>query len=205
MLRPNRFASAAIAAMLLLPYVASPVLAQGTAPAPAQPAPVSSTDSETLTAIATVTAIDTPARKVTVLAGDGRKFTVTAGPDVRNFDQIKLGDNVVATLELAVTYTLFPKGSKVPTMAGGGAVARAKKGEKPGAAVVKSVSLTGVIIGVDVAAKTITLVEQGGGAVHTVKVKNPERQAYLPKVQPGDLLTVTYTEGFALTVTPAAK
>ena len=44
---------------------------------------------------ATVQAIDKDKRLVTLKRRDGSTFVVTAGPEVKNFDQIKTGDEVV--------------------------------------------------------------------------------------------------------------
>src|SRR5437773_2555037 len=44
---------------------------------------------------ASVQAIDKANRTVTIKGPRGRVETVTAGPEVKNFDQIKVGDNVV--------------------------------------------------------------------------------------------------------------
>src|SRR5512134_3592694 len=53
---------------------------------------------ETYKNTATVTAIDAANRKVTLVTPDGRKETFKAGPEVVNFDQIRIGDQVKATL-----------------------------------------------------------------------------------------------------------
>src|SRR5271169_2886555 len=52
---------------------------------------------ETYKVTATVTAVDAATRKVTLVTPDGKKNTVTAGPDVVNFSQIQVGDQVKAT------------------------------------------------------------------------------------------------------------
>ena len=43
-----------------------------------------------------ITAIDKNTREVTIKGGSGNTMTVTAGPQVKNFKQIKVGDQVVA-------------------------------------------------------------------------------------------------------------
>ena len=44
---------------------------------------------------ATVTAIDKATRTLTLKGADGKTFPLVAGPDVRNFDQIQVGSEVV--------------------------------------------------------------------------------------------------------------
>src|ERR1035441_1447298 len=53
---------------------------------------------------ATVTDIDAADRKVTLVTPDGKKDTVKCGPDVVNFDQIHVGDQlkITVTEQLAV-------------------------------------------------------------------------------------------------------
>src|SRR5689334_10819583 len=45
---------------------------------------------------ATVTAVDKADRVVTLRGDDGREQTIKCGPEVRNFDQIEVGDRVAA-------------------------------------------------------------------------------------------------------------
>src|SRR5262249_46665939 len=49
---------------------------------------------ETYDLTATVTEVDASTRKVTLVAKNGKKATVKCGPEVINFDQIRVGDVV---------------------------------------------------------------------------------------------------------------
>ena len=168
-------------------------------------APVSSSDSELLTGSAVVTAINPTTRVVTMKSADGKSMDVTAGDQVRNFAHIKVGDVVSVAAERSLTFTVSPRGTKLPDAMMAKGAARAKPGEKPMGVAARSESLSGMIVAVDPAANTIDVVDQHGGPIHTLHVKNPERQAYLPKVHPGDMLTVTYTETVGISVDPATK
>ena len=53
---------------------------------------------KTYKATATVTGIDKATRKVTLVTKDGSKSTVKCGPEVANFDQLEVGDQVKATV-----------------------------------------------------------------------------------------------------------
>jgi hypothetical protein len=53
---------------------------------------------ETYKLTATVIGIDAPVRKVTLLGQDGKKTTVKCGPEVTNFEQIRVGDVVKTTV-----------------------------------------------------------------------------------------------------------
>jgi hypothetical protein len=192
----NRLTAAA--ALLAVPLLCGSALAQTSEP-------VSSTDTERVTATAQVVAVDPATRVVALKTEDGDVIDVTVGPEVRNFAQIKPGDGIVVTLQRSLTYTVSPKGTKLPSLQVVDRAGRAKPGEKPAGVVSRSTSLTGIIVGVDPSAHTISLVGQSGGPVHVFEVHNPERQAYLPKIAVGSLLTVTYAATVALDITPAAK
>jgi hypothetical protein len=199
MTRPFHLRMLGATAMLLAPLLLG-------APASAQPAaPVASTDYETESETAQVVAVDAAKRLVTLKASSGETLDIVAGENVRNFAQIKVGDVVVATVERALTFVVTPRGTKLPPAAQLDQAARAKPGAKPGAAVARSTAVTATIVSVDVAAKTVDVVDQRGGALHKLTVRNPERQAYLPKIKPGDLLTVIYTTAVALSVEPGGK
>ena len=47
---------------------------------------------------ATVTGIDAASRKVTLVTPEGKKTTVKCGPEVINFDQIRVGDQLKVTV-----------------------------------------------------------------------------------------------------------
>ncbi len=47
------------------------------------------------TSVATVVGIDYEARTGTLMLSDGKTVTFSAGPEVRNFDQMKVGDRVL--------------------------------------------------------------------------------------------------------------
>ncbi len=63
---------------------------------------------------ARVTAIDAANRKVTLLGPDGDKFTVKVGPEAVNFDQIRVGDLVNATVTEELVVYLDEEGASAP-------------------------------------------------------------------------------------------
>jgi hypothetical protein len=54
---------------------------------------------ETITASALVTAVDAANRRVTLRSSDGTEASFTAPPEVRNLDQVRVGDKVKATIK----------------------------------------------------------------------------------------------------------
>jgi hypothetical protein len=111
---------------------------------------------ETTRETATVTAIDKATRKVTLTTTDGTKTTVTAGPEVANFAQLEVGDQVKATLTDKVVL-FVPKPGE--SSAGGviSTTALAPLGEKPGGVMADTVEFTARVTAVDLKRHTATL------------------------------------------------
>jgi hypothetical protein len=149
----------------------------------------------TTTATATVTAVDPAKRTVTLRSPDGTTNTYRLSKNVRNFDQIKVGDQVKATLveSLAV---VIRKANEPPSIGEEEAVALAPKGARPGVVVANTKELTARIQAIDTTKRTVTLTGPAGNAV-TLKA-GPEVD--LTKLQVGDNVVVRYTEALALLV-----
>src|SRR5215510_9413038 len=75
---------------------------------------------DTVQATATVTAVDAAKRIVSVVNEAGVTNTYKLGKQVRNFDQIKVGDKVKATLVESVAVVIGKTGA--PPQAGAGQV-----------------------------------------------------------------------------------
>ena len=75
---------------------------------------------QTVDVTATITAIDAASRAITVKGPQGKEVTVTAGPEVKNFAQLKVGDKVDLTYAEALTLELKKGGGfgiyAVPTI-----------------------------------------------------------------------------------------
>src|SRR5262245_51730064 len=86
---------------------------------------------ETYQTTATVTGIDASKRKVTLVTPDGKKTTYKAGPEVVNFDQIQVGDQL--KLKVAEQLVVFMASDAPPQTEGAVTmVALAPVGAKPG-------------------------------------------------------------------------
>ena len=99
---------------------------------------------DTLTTSAKVTAIDAAKRKLTLVFPDGKKTTYKCGPDVVNFPQIQVGDQVNAKLteEAAI---FIGSGAPPSDMAGVG-VALAPVGYKPEGEFVETEQVTAKVL-----------------------------------------------------------
>ena len=194
--------STLLASAFAIATLAFPVFAQQ--PATGGTVVTSEPGKATITSAAQVSArvvgIDKATRTVTLKGAKGNVMDIVAGDEVKNFDQIRLGDMVVARYVQALTLELRK------TKGGGDAVvkegvARAQPGERPAGAVARQVTVIADVIGVDPKKKTITLKGPKGNVVE-LDVQNPDQFKVVKK---GDQVEATYTEALALSVEPAPK
>jgi|WetSurMetagenome_2_1015567.scaffolds.fasta_scaffold01565_14 hypothetical protein len=149
-----------------------------------------------VTATATVDAIDTAKRKMTLKWPDGKTKTIKVGKEVVNFDQIAIGDKVNTTFveELAV----FVKKSDAPPSAEETeTVALAPKGAKPGVIVADTQVVTAKIEAINYRTRTVTL-KGPAGQPKTLKVGNNVKN--FKTVKKGDEIVVRFTEALAIIV-----
>ena len=149
---------------------------------------------------ATVVAIDKATRTVTLKGPQGRTVDVVCSEEVRNFDQIKIGD--VVTVRYHESLTLELKKTQAPTGATGATVAaRAAPGARPGGVVGREIQVLADVVSVDPAKSTISLKGPQGNIVD-LKVQNPDQ---FKVVKVGDQVEALYTQALAIAVTPAPK
>lgn len=160
-------------------------------------------DSDTITMRATVKTVDLKARTVTLVGPSGETKTLKVGPAVQNLPQVKPGDVVVARYVDAVAYVVAPAGTKTPEDMLAIAGVKAAPGETPAGGVEAKLVITGLVVGVNPAAHTLSLVNPEGGEIRTLNVKNPDYQSMLPQVKVGDNITAVISEALAVAVEPA--
>jgi Cu/Ag efflux protein CusF len=177
---------------------ASPVLAQ-TGAAVVGKAPGKVAMAQTVKATATITAIDAATRAVTLKGPKGNEMVVTAGPEVKNFAQLKVGDQVnIEFLESLALELKKGGGAPVAATAKEGA-AGAKPGERPAGVVGRQVTVVADVIDLNAETQVVTL--KGPQRTVELKVRDPEQFKLIKK---GDQVQATYTEAVAIAVTPAA-
>lgn len=164
------------------------------------PRPV--TVSEAVEATATVEAIDPATRLVRLRGADGRTRVVQAGPDVRNFGQVKVGDVVRVRYTEAIAAEVVKPGTGVTSTGPALSTQRAAVGERPGASA--TVSMQGVVrvAAVDTATDTVDIVGHDGVA-RRIKVVDPKAREFIRGLRAGDEVQLTFTEAIALSVEPA--
>ncbi len=158
----------------------------------------------TVTNVARITAavesIDAAARTVTLKGPSGQPVTLAVGPEVKNFDQIKVGDMVVARYLESLTLELKKGGTAIRSRTERETGAAAKPGARPAATAGRQVTVVADVTAVDAKKRVVTL--RGPQRTVELKLRDPE-QIKLIKV--GDQVEATYTEAVALSVEPVRK
>lgn len=185
---------AATATVALAAFGATPLLAADTPPG--------GSISVTGTLTATVTAIDAKDRWVTLKMADGTMVDVQAGPKVKNFAQIKVGDLVTAEKQETVSITVVPAGQAAPSVSSGSSTVSAPLGDKPMGVEVDTTVVTGAITAIDAAKRLVTLKGPLGNS-HTV-MAGPEVKRF-NELKVGDNVVISVKTATMIEVTSPAK
>lgn len=163
-----------------------------------QTSPGKGTMTRTRTIVATVTEIDAPKRHVTLKGPRGDLFPIRVGPDVRNLEQVKVGDQVAVRYAEALSLTLKKGGKELRSSRQTSDGARAAAGERPGAVVAEQVEITADVVAVSAKNQTVTL--RGPEQTVDLWVQDPKQ---LKLIKVGDQVQAVYTQAVALSVEPA--
>jgi len=157
---------------------------------------------ESLEVSAKVVAIDTENRLLS-LSGPAGSATILCGPEIVNFPQIHVGDDLkvtyTAAMAASITKSKAPPSTKVETEAG-----TAPMGSKPAAMVGATVTTTVQIESVDTSFETVSF-KRPDGFVRTIAVESPEGKKFIRTLKKGDKVDVSYTEALAIAIVPASK
>ena len=144
-----------------------------------------------------VTALDKNTRAVTVQEPNGKVMTFTAGPQIKNFSKIKIGDLVTLSYIAALGLELKKGGGRLREGIESEQTARAKAGDKPRGSMNRTVKVIADVTAVDAGAGTITL--RGPQRSVDLVVKDKD---LLKDVRAGDQVFATYEELTVLSITP---
>ena len=150
---------------------------------------------ETHKMTANVTDVDAANRKITLLAADGTKTAVKCGPEVINFDQIHVGDQVKATVTDELVAAMGTGGAP-PNDSTTAVLALAPRGAKPGGIMAATAQVTAKIAAIDLAHHKATL-QFPDNSTRTVWVR-PDVDLTQRKV--GEEVVLRITETVALSV-----
>jgi len=145
--------------------------------------------------------IDKNTRTITFKNKEGESKFV-AGPEIKNFDQIKKGDQVNVTYELAVAIELIKtKSDGIRSKVESNTVTNSKPNEKPAEVIANKTTIIADIVAVDRDKKLVS-VKGPSGKITTVIVKN---RALLADVNVGEQVKVIYYDAMAASITTPLK
>ncbi len=163
-------------------------------------------DSESATLQATITGINPTTREVSLRGRSGETVTVTAGPAVR-LDLLKTDDKVTVQYYRSVAFMVRPPsgGNGTPVNDSQMTQLVAQSAQTPGGIGVRLTKVSGTVVGIDMAANRVNLVNPSGGGVYTIDVTNPSRVAMLGSIKVGDTITAVISQAVAVSIEPAQK
>jgi hypothetical protein len=150
---------------------------------------------DTYQTTAKVTDIDRDERKVTIVRPNGKKTTFKAGPEVVNFDQIRVDDLIRVTLTEQMVVAMATEGSREREGATS-SVRLSPKGGKPGGMVSDTVQVTAKVTDIDEKNHKATL-KFPDGTTSTIPVR---KDVDLTKRRVGEEVVIRATETLAVSV-----
>lgn len=149
----------------------------------------------------TVLAVDKENRIVTVRGSEGNEVEIPVGEEAHNFDQIAVGDEL--TIEVFESVALFVGDDGAQAEAAGGlAIARAEKGQKPAGTAVGVAEVSAMVVAIDRDARMLTLKMPAGDEVTT---HVDEAVQAFDTLKVGDTIHARMTRAIAVSVvTPKA-
>ena len=151
---------------------------------------------ETVVITAHVLAIDKQDRILTLQGPKKNIVDIEVGEEARNFDQIRVGDQLRIEYYESVALYLGKPGTQ-PEEDAGLVVARSAKGEKPGGYAVGAVDVSASVVGIDKKKRTLTLKLPEGNVVTTTVDKSV--QAF-ETLKVGDAIHARLTKAIAVSV-----
>jgi hypothetical protein len=152
--------------------------------------------SQTVTTSAVVTAINKETRVVTLQQNDGEEITFTAGAEVRNLDQVSVGDILIAEYVETISIEVMANEGMEAAAAGAAAMARAEEGEMPGFAAMDATVVTATVEEINLEKNTFKLKEVDG-TINEYAARNPDN---LRRAKVGDLVVTTVSTAVAIAV-----
>jgi Cu/Ag efflux protein CusF len=149
---------------------------------------------------AQVVSVDKKTREIQLKTEDGEITPIIAGPEVKNFSQIKKGDILKVHYMESLALELKKGGKEPIEVTRATDIDRAQVGQKPGAAVVDKVTSRGTVTKIDPKTQSVTV--KGPNRTVTFRV---EKKDLFNKIKTGDQIEATYTEAMAISVETVKK
>jgi Cu/Ag efflux protein CusF len=146
-------------------------------------------------ATATITAIDYGARLVTLQSSNGDVETIKAGPEVKRFNELKVGQTVTFRYHESVVYQVRKAGQSAPTPAPEPTMVRGT-GALPSGTALEQKTATVTIKAIDSSVPSVTVLTEDG---RTVSFKVRDKKV-LEGLKVGDKVDIAYTQALAISV-----
>lgn len=154
------------------------------------------TQTEGLEITAKIEAIDRTERLVTLTDKDGDTETLYCGPEVKRFDELKVGDTVTfryyESVAMAIRKPGQPSGLPQQTEP---AVTRGT-GPRPGGTIAQQATATVTVKAIDAKAPSIVVLTEDGRTLDFAV----ENKKNLDGVKAGDKVEITYTQAVTISV-----
>jgi hypothetical protein len=150
--------------------------------------------SETRTETGVVEAVEASTRTVTIRKADGTVVSTVAGPDIKRFAEIKVGDKVTARYYENVVLRLKQPGESDVDLKAKGTTGSEQA--LPGGTKARQRTITATITAIDPAMPSITFTGPNGWK-YTSKVQDTEA---LAKVKVGDKVDIVWTEALLVSL-----
>lgn len=204
----------AIGALIVLGAAATGAPAQSPSPAnpaPATPGPLAAAVKgpvaavETTTISGTVAVINPMTRQVVVKRDNGRPMSMYVGPNLRNFDNLKLGDKVTIRHTEALALAIAKGGpgneaklGEIRSKVEADAARQAAPGGKPGMSAMERTTLVANVFEIDRQRGILTL-RGTDGVPLDIKVADKKT---LDQIKPDDQVVIAYRQSAALSIEP---
>jgi Cu/Ag efflux protein CusF len=156
--------------------------------------PVTQTEATELTT--KIEAIDKTARLVTLKDKDGETETIYCGPEVKRFDELKVGDTITVRYYESIAYAIRKPGQPSGLPAATGPKITRGQGARPSGTIAQQETATVTIKAIDPKMPSVTVLTEDGRTV-SFKVEDKKN---LEDVKVGDKVEITYTEAAMISV-----
>lgn len=154
--------------------------------------PVSKSEAVELTA--KIVAIDHTARVVTLENKDGQ-VEIGVGPEIKRFDELKVGDTITFRYQESVVAAIQKPGQPKAKTSGEPAITRGT-GPRPSGTIAQQQKATVTIKAIDPKVPSVTVTTEDG---HTQSFKVEDKKM-LGDFKAGDKVEITYTEALMISV-----
>ena len=163
------------------------------------PAPKTAEISNEVVVEAPVTAIDKDTREVTIERENGAQIVIQCGEEVRNFDQIEVGQNVTCRYLEALSVRLMDADEPSIEPVAEVAASRAEPGEQPGVGMAAGLVWDVTVESVDLEQHLVVFTDPVG-EMRAVRAQRDEGKAFIKGLKPGDRVELMLRESIVLTV-----